>query len=171
VNDVFLAAFVKLIGESHLAIAGRKAFQKLLYFAQIRGWPTEFDYRLHLFGPFSDDAATALDILEEEGVVRVDQSGEIKSGNHIDEVVGTIEVSPEAAEAITQVAADFRNEDSRSLELLATILFIWEAERRVHGQAVEYQVIRKVRKYKGEKFTAAEVEAGLGKLKELGYAA
>jgi hypothetical protein len=36
--------------DQHGPIPGREAFQKLLYFAQLLGWPSDCPFRLHFYG-------------------------------------------------------------------------------------------------------------------------
>jgi uncharacterized protein len=169
-SDASLAAFVKRLSDADVPIAGRKAFQKLLFFAQECGWPTSFDYRLHLYGPYSDEAATALDVLNEEGVLNVSAEGKITPGNLLDRVAETVEITDDARHAMDRVIEAFGQEEPRSLELLATLMFVWSAQRRIYGRAVDEQVVKKVQKYKGPKFSDAQIRQSLVRLKELGFA-
>jgi uncharacterized protein YwgA len=169
-SDASLAAFVKRLSDAHVPIAGRKAFQKLLFFAQECGWPTSFDYRLHLYGPYSDEAATALDVLSEEGVLNITAEGKISAGAHLNRLAETVEITDEAQIAMDRVIAAFGQEEPRSLELLATLMFVWNAQRRIYGNAVDEQVVKKVQKYKGPKYSDAQISESLGRLKELGFA-
>jgi len=74
-----------------------------------------------------------------------------------------------AHNAVARVAEDFAHDDPRTLELLATVLFMWNSELRLYRRATGYQVLRKVQRYKGPKFTSSEIDTALTRLRTEGY--
>jgi uncharacterized protein len=62
-----LAKLVQWAGEG--GIQGRKRLQKVVYFLQHAGCPTEADYFLHYYGPYSRDVAETCDQLVSSGLL------------------------------------------------------------------------------------------------------
>lgn len=48
---------------SHVKIRGKKALQKLVYFLQVAGIPTGCSFRMHIYGPYSNEVAQEYDEL------------------------------------------------------------------------------------------------------------
>lgn len=165
-----IAAFIQTLASSGVPIRGRKALQKLLYFAQFQGWPRNADYRLHLFGPYSDEVAVALDRLEATGAIHVDTERVIRPVALL-QLAESPTLDQTALNAAKKVAAQFGRDDPRTLELLATLLFIWNREMSIYRRTTDYQLTRQVQKYKGPKFTLAEIESALHRLRDERYIA
>ena len=168
-QDLHLAAFVNALAQQDRPIRGRKALHKLMYLAQIQGWPATFDYRLHLFGPYSDDLAGALMRLEAAGAIRIDLDNSIAPNPQLEQMAANVNLSAQARDALERVAHDLRDDDPRSLELLATVAYMAAAERRLHRHATNHQVLRRVQRYKGPKYSLGEIEAALRRLRDLRY--
>jgi uncharacterized protein YwgA len=164
--EVELASFLKEYFGHRPQIFGQKAFQKLLYLAQARGLRTDFDFRLHLFGPFSDQAASSLEVLEEGGAVRSEMGGTLRAGTHLDEVAHDFELNHEDRVAVEWTSAEFGADTPLELELLATVLFMVKAEQRVLGPVTEDSILRKVSRYKGPKFTEHQIRNAFQRLAE-----
>lgn len=169
-RDAQLAAFLERVFDRLGPLPGRKAFQKLLFFAQSMGWPSDFSFRLHLFGPFSEEAADQLEILEEGGAVIEMPTGGIRAGGYLGSVSQRFVVSEDAEAALTSVLDAFGGDTPLELELLATALFMWQADKRVQTHATEEGVARKVQRYKGDKFTPQQVHTAITRLRQLGVA-
>lgn len=171
VRDDELAAFIGLLASRGVAIRGRKALQKLLYFAQFQGWPQTASYRLHLFGPYSDEVAAALDGLEERGAIVIEADREIRTAGLLHAAATTEGLAPEARAAVDRVARQFGRDDPRTLELLATLLYVWQREVSMYRRTTDHQVIRQLQRYKGAKFPLPEIQRALDRLKREGYIA
>ena len=168
VREEHLAAFVGLLASQGVAIRGRKALQKLFYFAQFQGWPQTVSYRLHLFGPYSDEVAAALDDLEARGAIVIDADRAIRPAPLFRDA-GSASLPEGALHAARRVAQQFRHDDPRTLELLATLQFVWTREQATYRRTTDHQVIRQVQRYKGAKFNLLEIEGALLRLKHEGY--
>lgn len=168
-QELHLAAFVNALTQQGLPIRGRKALHKLVYLAQIQGWPATFEYRLHLFGPYSDELAGALIGLEEAGAVRIELDNTIVANPQLERLALSAPMTQTAHEALSRVARDLRGDDPRTLELLATVAYMAAAEKRLHRQASQQQVLRRVQRYKGPKYSLGEIEAAFDRLRDLEY--
>jgi uncharacterized protein YwgA len=166
VKEVELASFLKEYFTHQPQIFGQKAFQKLLYLAQARGLRTDFDFRLHLFGPFSDQAASSLEVLTEGGAVRSEFGGALRPGTHLDEVAHNFELNPDDRAAVEWTSQEFGANTPLELELIATVLFMVQAEQRVLGPVTEESILRKVSRYKGPKFTEQQIRQAFERLAE-----
>lgn len=168
-QDLHLAAFVNALAQQGRPIRGRKALHKLVYLAQMQGWPATFNYRLHLFGPYSDDLAGALTRLEAAGAIRIDLDNSIVANAQLEQLAAGLNLTAEAGEALERVARDLGDDDPRTLELLATVAYMAAAERHLHRHATHHQVLRRVQRYKGPKYSLGEIEAALHRLRDLRY--
>lgn len=167
-QELHLAAFVNGLASHGLPIRGRKALHKLVYLAQLQGWPETFDYRLHLFGPYSDELASALVGLEAAGAIRIDPDNTIEANPQLEQFAAGVALTSDAREALARVARDLGNDEPRVLELLATVAYMAASERRLHRHASQHQVLRRVQRYKGAKFSLAEIESAFERLGTLG---
>lgn len=169
-TDIRLAAFLNQVLTAKESIPGRKAFQKLLYLAQALGYPSDYSFRLHLFGPYSEEAADELDILEEGGAVLESAAGAICKADYLGALAGTFPMPDDAKTAIDNTVAHFGHETPLQLELLATALFMWQADKRVQRHATDEGVGQRVQRYKGDKYTPEQIQQAIARLKELGLA-
>ena len=51
-------------------IVGRTRLQKTIYLLQRKGLPTDFDYSLHFYGPYSEGLNTGLRVVKQLDLVR-----------------------------------------------------------------------------------------------------
>jgi len=156
-DETWLALFLKKYLEQVGSIPGRKAYQKLLYFAQLLGWPSDYPFRLHFYGPYSEEADRALEMLEEGGAVVIPANGEIKPSAYLNELAAHAPDPNAGAEALAQTLAAFQARGPKELELLATIRLLWDTERRVLSTPTEHAVTTKLKRLKPGKFEDAEI--------------
>jgi uncharacterized protein YwgA len=168
-RSAWVAEFIRQVNQRHLPIAGAKAFQKLLYFAQDRGWPTRFNFKMHFFGPYSEDADAVLELLQSDDVVMRDpQGGGFIPGAQSGSIALPTPLTTSARRAIAELVRNFQADDPNSLELLATIKYVWDSDRAVHGRATPGAVARKVSRYK-PRFSDEQVREGIRRLKASRY--
>ncbi|MBC7292713.1 MAG: hypothetical protein H5T84_01175, partial [Thermoleophilia bacterium] len=60
---------------SRTQIRGKKALQKLVYFCREAGVPLYATYRLHVYGPYSNEVAEELRTAVDKEIVAIDQDG------------------------------------------------------------------------------------------------
>jgi uncharacterized protein YwgA len=159
-----LAAFVEELNTRGVRVRGKKALQKLLFFAQDLGWPTAFEYRLHFYGPYSNDADAITDLLEADNVLRRDAQGDIVPADAIESVGKAFVRSAAAKSAASEIAKLFGQDDPMTLELLATIKYMWDSEHVLYRRVSPTAVAKRVAKYKGPKFDEAQIRAGIRRL-------
>jgi hypothetical protein len=163
-NEKLLAAFLKNYMDRFGTIPGRKAYQKLLYFAQLLGWPSDYSYRLHFYGPYSDEADRALELLEEGGAVVTQPAGAIQPAPYLAELAANpgVDMQPLAA-----LADAFGGLTPKELELLATVRFLWDSDRRVRTQPTEQRITGRLKNLKPNKFTDQEIAQAFQSLGDL----
>src|SRR5262245_58810268 len=61
-------------------VVGRTRLQKTIYLLQRKGLPTDFDYSLHFYGPYSEGLNTGLSLVKQLGLV----TEEAKAGSEND---------------------------------------------------------------------------------------
>lgn len=160
-----LASFVQELQTRGVRVRGRKALQKLLLFGQDLGWPTTFEFRLHLYGPYSDEADAVTDLLEADQVLVRTAQGEIAATEIGEPVARAFQPTQQAKRAVGRLATLFKDDDPMTLELLATIKYIWDAEAVVSRKVAPTNVIRRVARYKGPKFNDQQIRDGVHRLK------
>lgn len=114
----------------------RKGMQKLVYLLQANGCPFDAGYRLHHFGPYSDDVAEIADDLVRRGFLQeravanaagkqFNYSLTAKAAASIAELEATPRGASRHAElaGFETLAQDLVRRDVRELELAATIVF------------------------------------------------
>ena len=160
-----VAALVTDLAAKGVPVRGRKAMQKLLFFAQDLGWPTTFSFRLHFFGPYSEQADAVVNLLEADNVIRRNVQGELVPSENAGAVSGALARTPQAKKAIGRLANLFGQDDPMTLELLATIKYMWDAEFFLYRRVTPATVVKRVSRYKGPKFSEQQIKNGVQRLK------
>lgn len=114
----------------------RKGLQKLVYLLQAAGCPFQADYRLHHYGPYSDDVAAIADDLVRRGFLQEEtvanaagQQFNYSLTPKAEESLTKLEATPRGATSQAELAGfdslarDLVRRDVRELELAATIVF------------------------------------------------
>ncbi len=140
-------------------LVGRTRLQKTIYLLQRKGLPTDFDYMLHFYGPYSSGLNMELELVEQLGLV----SEEVKAGSENDYYVFEARKN-----AVLPHVDHFRPDLVRiektsdvALELAAT----YDAFRQMgydHSQALE-----RLHRKKGKKCTPENVDQALELMRQL----
>jgi uncharacterized protein YwgA len=140
-------------------LVGRTRLQKTIYLLQRKGLPTDFDYMLHFYGPYSSGLNVELELVEQLGLV----TEEVKTGNENDYYV--FEARKNALlpqiERFRPDLVRIENASDVALELAAT----YDAFRQMgydHHQAQE-----RLRRKKREKCTPENVDQALELMRQL----
>lgn len=133
----------------------RKGMQKLVYLLQAAGCPFQADYRLHHYGPYSDDVAEVADDLVRRGFLQEKPVANAAGTQfnysltpRAEESLAKLEATPRGASRRSELAdhealaRDLVRRDVRELELAATIVFF---RRQGHEWPV---AVEKARQFK-----------------------
>jgi len=140
-------------------IRGKKAWQKLTYFAHQLGLPVKCSFSLYLYGPYSYEAAVEYSDLVGTEVFRVDADGyTLVGGSYLNRYLENHHSDVQQyREKLEKLDTLFGHLSPLELELYATTHFLGSYLLRVTGRLEESEVIREVRKAKGSKFSADEI--------------
>jgi uncharacterized protein YwgA len=154
---------------------GKTALQKHVYFLQsIHDVDVGYDFRLHTYGPFSQQILSDLDALEFiDGVdITYDSSVNgyrIKAGPNADSVVSEAEdFLEEASDSIDVVLEDFGQLNAKELELRATIVFAERDFQSRTGAPKHDELASKVSSIKPH-FSLDNINAAIQELAGKGY--
>ncbi len=157
-----LQAFVtQLVDKSGGEILGRVRLQKLVYFCKALGADINPNYRLYIYGPFSQQVADVLqecvleDILvEKDGVIR--KGAEF--GDYMESVKDSGDSMPEQSmEILEDVIAFCKPLSTKDLEITATTFFIDKQQKVLFGCPDRNSVIEKVTHAKKNRFSNDEI--------------
>jgi uncharacterized protein YwgA len=158
------ALAMHIVGQHSLP--GKKAFQKLFYLIEKAGVPTDLDFSMHYYGPYSFALADEMFELERAHVLQT-SDGSVSAGvvpvskdveRSLDEYRGTVD----------RILKQFGQRTGRDLELIATTHLV--AERLIqHADRVpSSDVLAAVREEKRGKFRDEEIEKALRELDGIG---
>ncbi len=135
----------------------KKKLQKIIYLIEERNVDLGFQYKIHIYGPYSADLDYTICELKAGSSLDIEYT---KTG-HILKCLTEIpeETIPKGAE---EVINTFGKNSPSELELITTTLF---AQRHIENKE-DQSIIRAVLKIKGKKFSEEKVEAALQLLKE-----
>ncbi len=138
----------------------KKKVQKIVYLLEEGSGYLGFDYKLHIYGPYSEDLDYTLCGLKASYALDIDYGHK----GHILKCKNQVDVR-NISDSMERVFQNFGKKTPRQLELLTTALF---AERHIEDKS-EDAIARSVKKIKGKKFSLTEIEAAINLLKETGY--
>jgi uncharacterized protein YwgA len=147
------------------SVSGRKTFQKLLYFAQVLGWPTRFRFGLSPYGPFSHEAAAALELLRDIGVVILDKTS-VRKGPAMDQFIAQWTKPADALE-ILRTIAELPITQPDELELMATVHYFLSSDLRANLQPKRDSLVADVSEYEGKRFREDTIGQSFDRLREL----
>ncbi len=153
---------------------GRTAIQKLVYFLHVLDVPMKYKFRIHHFGPFCDELASAVDWLQADGVV-VDDADKPKYSNYapgpnyaevVSSHIAELENHRETIDAVVSAMASLKPDE---LEIAATLdySFRWVKARGDDGPW-KNATIKKFKEIKKSKFEDAKIEVWYGSLMSAG---
>lgn len=145
---------------------GKKMLQKLMYLIDRQGIDLELSYSIHFFGPYSAKLNEMIHILESYDKLAIDTSGVthiIQKGNI------PIEGQPteEEQQKINFVLEYFSTKSAFDLEAITTIDYV--ANKMLKGSSDETEIINKVKKIKGTKFSDAHLAESFQILRQFHY--
>lgn len=153
-------------GEIH----GRIPLQKLIYFCKAYGTAIDANYRLYIYGPYSQQVADSL----QEGVMEEifqESRGLISKGMEFKEYAYTLNgensLSNEQETIVQDVLNTFGNMSAEQLEILATTYFIYRQQNSLFGMVDKEMVLDKVRRAKSSRFTEEQIVNSYRKMEEI----
>lgn len=140
---------------SQVTIKGRKALQKLVYFCQEAGVPVSSSYRMHIYGPYSNEVAEGLRSAIDKEIIKMSNGGVgFEHGRACEGVIAQHKDDlAKHREKIENVLLRFGQFTPLKLELYATVHFIATALWEAYGEISEQQVLDEVLAAKGDKFS------------------
>lgn len=146
-------------------IVGNTRLQKEIWLLQRLGLPTDYSYRVHFYGPYSEDLHAETGFLQSIGVVEIEERQSPKHGTpyYITTArdVGTLPVD-QLPEEVRSAIPVLEKTDPTVLELAAT----YDAFR---DQGDDHdEAVRRVRRKKGAKCDDGRLESALALLDKLG---
>jgi hypothetical protein len=156
---------------SRVKIRGKKALQKLVYFCQEAGVPLYATYRLHIYGPYSNEVAEELGEAVAKEILRLDLDGiGFLPGTSCAEYVGQQwEIIAPHRAAIEGVLEKLGGLSPLELELYATVHFVASALGEAYGAADEERVVTEVHRAKGLKFGRSQIRVAYRNLLAWGW--
>lgn len=120
-------------------IRGKKALQKLVYFCRETGVPVYATYRLHIYGPYSNEVAEKLGEAVTKEIIKLDHDGfSFTAGTSCREYLTrhqrAIELHQEKIDKVLEKLGKF---SPLALELYATVHFVATALAEAYGVVSE----------------------------------
>ncbi len=161
----------------HVTMFGKTALQKLIYFMQ--EWkhvPLEYGFQLYTYGPFSAEVMGDLDYAQSLGAVRVEYilngGYSIKPGEQNQALQARAHDFLEKYKSeMDDVINAFGKCSAVHLELLATTHYAYKEHELVGPGCKDFQVVEAVKAMKPGKFSDADIQRALGRLREHGVIA
>lgn len=141
-------------------VQGRTRLQKTIKLLQRLGLPTCYSYRMHFFGPYSEDLQAEIGLLEVLGFIE-DKAVAATGGGSSHFVASEVAVLNEI-EPFRAAIGSFSSQSSTVLELAATY-DAWREEEVSHKESLE-----KLHAKKEPKCTPENVQAALQLLQTVG---
>lgn len=164
-----LALIAHILQRMDGVIKGRVQLQKLIYFCKVAGVSVDANYRLYIYGPYSQQVADSLQDGVMEEIFR-ESNGHIEKGEYFTEYYNSLHdqdcLEGEQEKIVNSVLTEFRNMPVRELEILATTFFIDRQQKALFGSASQQYVLDKVRKAKSSRFSEAEIEKSYDQMED-----
>lgn len=144
---------------------GKKMLQKLMYLIDRQGINLELNYSIHFFGPYSSKLDETIHILESYDKINIDTSG-VTHIIHKGNIPINGQLSEKDQEKVNFVLTNFSKKSAFDLEAITTIDYV--ANKMLKGSS-EKEIISKVKKIKGSKFTEDRLEESFQTLKQFHY--
>ena len=167
-----LQAIVSYLASRKETIHGKKAFQKFMYFIDVKGVPTQLSFRIYHFGPYSSDLDYQTDNLELEGSIAISKTGEkflIQPGERYHEILSREEAFINQYSSAIDSVIELLPDEPKTLELWSTTHFVANSMHKMYQKFDKAKVIEEVRKIKQDKFSENQIDTAYDKLFELGF--
>lgn len=162
-TDAFAVYLIQRLG----SIKGKKAFQKLVYLAQVIGIPLDKSYRMHYYGPYSEQVADDMNEMVRDQIISHLGANTYAEGRNSEEVIN------ESADEINQYNQEFEtlidlfgDMSPRELEIYATAHFVDLSFNNLHGISDRDKIIEETKKAKYPKFSMEEINSAYNQLEE-----
>lgn len=146
---------------------GKKMVQKLMYLIERKGVSLNLNYSIHFYGPYSAVLDNELHMLAAQGIVEIVIEGvthKIKTRSQGKELSS---LSPEEKQVVEEIQKNFGEKTASELEAMTTLDYV--AHTLLGSKGDMEQVVREVKKIKGDKFDINYLRQEYNKLKELGF--
>jgi len=167
-EEQLLLSIIEGIKKTRGQYPGKKELQKTIYLLQKKGFPSEYSFRFHFYGPYSDSLDENIQRLAIQGVLEIQH----------DEQTHRIVPSPSRSNETNQsnsctnemdiALAALGNISARDMELMATIVFLID-NHIVSEPHSEASVIVNVHNVKKDKYSDMEIRRYYHLLKEHAY--
>ncbi len=144
----------------------KKTLQKLMYLIERRGVHLELKYSFHFFGPYSAKLDEIIHILEHYDKLTIDTSGVthiIRKGTI--SIVG--QLGEEEQKKVNLVLDYFANKSAFDLEAITTVDYV--ADTILKGSSNEVEIISRVKRIKGSRFSDICLVESFQTLQKFGY--
>lgn len=134
---------------------GKKVVQKLIYLMERKGVEMNLPFSIHFYGPYSSDLDLTLHSFENNRVVEIDTSKKTHFIKFISKETD-FPISEKEAGLINNVIQVFGQKSPLELEVITTTDFVvnnWLSDKQITKE----EVVRQVRRIKGEKFTEQQI--------------
>lgn len=158
-----LACLIKIICEK-IDRPGKKVLQKLVYLIEREGLDLGFDYSIYYYGPYSAQLDDTLYRLQLQGIVNIvpEKSKHTIYFNEFDNEKDEEQIfSAEEKKIIEEVIERFGSKSANELELITTADFVFQQLKENYPAVSETEIVEKVKKIKGEKFSEYEIREAL----------
>ena len=144
---------------------GRTALQKLVYFAQVSGVPTDYSFDIHFYGPYCYEITRDTEWLTADQVISDGSKDATKYSKYapdaaIDELLRLHTVVEEWRQQVRTIVNALTPFEPERLELMATLDYVFRMQiaTRTDG-SIREAVIERFLKIKNEKFKREDIEA------------
>lgn len=145
---------------------GKKMLQKLMYLIDRKDVNLGLNYSIHFYGPYSSKLDNTLHRLESYDMVRIDTNRSTHTIHLGDASIDGV-LEQDIQEKVDFVLENFSTKTALELEAITTVDYV--ATMLLKGHATDEQVIEKVKRIKGSKFTSEYLQDSLEILKKFDY--
>ncbi len=145
---------------------GKKMLQKLMYLIDRQGVDLELNYSIHFFGPYSAKLNEMIHTLESYDKLTIDTSG-VTHIIHKGNIPITGQPSEEEQEKINFVLEHFSDKSAFDLEAITTMDYV--ANKILKGSRDEAEIISRVKRIKGSKFSDTHLAESFQTLQQFHY--
>lgn len=164
-QDVLLKkALVLYVFSLSNEIKGRKKLQKMVYLINSLGWNAFSDYRLYLYGPYSDGLSYEILNLKEEGMLKEEISDKgytyklTKTGDDIYKILEKRISETQIKERTNDILKIIQEYTADKLELISTLVYINNKNPGLNRQNLKQEIMKIKPKYKAKEIENAMSE-------------
>lgn len=149
---------IQLVEKNGGEVAGRVRLQKIIYFCKALGADIDPNYKLYIYGPFSQQVADTLQDCVVEDIL-VEKNGLIQKGIEFKDYLEPVKgLETTSIKILIDVLELCKTLSTKQLEIDATTFFIDRQQKILFGCDDKQDVIDKVIHAKGNRFTVDEIQ-------------